>query len=136
MSFLLPANAPLLVPFRELPDPRKQRNRSYPLIDIIAVTIMGIMLTPVILCLFTDGLCLNGVPSHDALNTVFRLLDSKSFQECFMRWVRTIAATVEGVIAIDRKTTLTYRGYEIGQRGFFVSCKKRINCRSVVAFVA
>jgi len=109
MSFLLPANAALLLSFGELPDPWKQRNRSYPLIDIIAVTIMGIMLTPMILCLFTDGLCLNGVPSHDTLNRVFRLLDSKSFQECFMRWVRTIAATVEGVISIDGKTTLTCR---------------------------
>ena len=38
MSFSLPANAPLLLAFGELPDPRKQRNQSYPLIDIIAVT--------------------------------------------------------------------------------------------------
>ncbi|MBX9743676.1 MAG: ISAs1 family transposase [Chlamydiales bacterium] len=47
---------------------------------------------------------MNGVPSHDTLNRVFFLLDPKSFHECFMQWVRTIAATVEGFIAIDGKT--------------------------------
>ena len=116
MSFSLPANAPLLLAFGELPDPRKQRNQSYPLIDIIAVTIMGIIADANDFVaayrwayhrqdwLISVGLCLNGVPSHDTLNRVFRLLDPKCFNECFMQWVRTIAATVEGVIAIDGKT--------------------------------
>jgi predicted transposase YbfD/YdcC len=116
MNFSLPANAPLLLAFGELPDPRKKRNQSYPLIDIIAVTIMGIIADANDFVaayrwayfrrdwLISVGLCLNGVPSHDTLNRVFRLLDPKSFHECFMHWVRTIAATVEGVIAIDGKT--------------------------------
>lgn len=116
MSFSLPANAPLLLAFGELPDPRKKRNQSYPLIDIIAVTVMGIIADANDFVsvyrwayfrrdwLTSVGLCLNGVPSHDTLNRVFRLLDPKSFHECFMQWVRTIAATVEGVIAIDGKT--------------------------------
>lgn len=116
MSFSLPANAPLLLAFGDLPDPRKKRNQSYPLIDIIAVTIMGIIADSNDFVaayrwayfrrdwLASVGLCLNGVPSHDTLNRVFRLLDPKSFHECFMQWVRTIAATVEGVIAIDGKT--------------------------------
>ncbi len=116
MNCSLPANAPLLLAFGELPDPRKKRNQSYPLIDIIAVTIMGIIADANDFVaayrwayfrrnwLVSVGLCLNGVPSHDTLNRVFRLLDPKSFHECFMQWVRTIAATVEGVIAIDGKT--------------------------------
>lgn len=116
MSFSLPANAPLLLAFGDLPDPRKHRNQSYPLIDIIAVTIMGIIADANDFVaayrwayhrqdwLVSIGLCLNGVPSHDTLNRVFRLLDPKSFHECFMQWVHTIAATVEGVIAIDGKT--------------------------------
>lgn len=116
MSFSLPANAPLLLAFGDLPDPRKLRNQHYPLIDIIGVVVMGII------CAGDDfvsvyrwachrsewlssmGLCLNGVPSHDTMNRVFRLLNPKCFNECFMQWVRTIAATVEGVIAIDGKT--------------------------------
>lgn len=116
MNFSLPANAPILLAFGELPDPRKKRNQSYPLIDIIAVTIMGIIADANDFVsvyrwayfrqdwLISVGLCLNGVPSHDTLNRVFRLLDPKSFHECFLHWVRTIAATVEGVIAIDGKT--------------------------------
>ncbi len=43
MSFSLPANAPLLLAFGDLPDPRKERNQHYPLIDIVAVVIMGII---------------------------------------------------------------------------------------------
>lgn len=43
MNFSLPANAPLLLAFSDLPDPRKQRNQHYPLIDIIAVVVMGII---------------------------------------------------------------------------------------------
>jgi predicted transposase YbfD/YdcC len=116
MSFSLPANAPLLLAFADLPDPRKPRNQHYPLIDIVAVVIMGII------CAADDfvavyrwanhraewlksmGLCLNGVPSHDTMNRVFRLLDSRRFNESFMHWVSTIACTIEGVIAIDGKT--------------------------------
>jgi predicted transposase YbfD/YdcC len=116
MSFSLPANAPLLLAFGELPDPRKQRNQHYPLIDIIAVTVMGIIADANDFVsayrwayhrqdwLVSIGLCLNGVPSHDTLNRVFRLLDPKAFNQCFMQWVQTIAATVEGVIAVDGKT--------------------------------
>lgn len=121
MNFSLPANAPILLAFGELPDPRKKRNQSYPLIDIIAVTIMGIIADANDFVsvyrwayfrqdwLISVGLCLNGVPSHDTLNRVFRLLDPKSFHECFLHWVRTIAATVEGVIAIDGKTLCNSR---------------------------
>jgi predicted transposase YbfD/YdcC len=116
LNFSLPANAPLLLAFGNLPDPRKQRNQSYPLIDIIAVVIMGII------CAADDfvaayrwashrsewlrsmGLCLNGVPSHDTMNRVFRLLNPSIFHEHFMQWVHTIAITVKGVIAIDGKT--------------------------------
>lgn len=116
MDFSLPANAPLLLAFKNLKDPRKPRNQHYPLIDIVSVVIMGI------LCCGDDfvsiyrwavhrldwlqsvGLCLNGVPSHDTMNRVFKLLDPKEFQNCFSAWVQTIATTIEGVIAVDGKT--------------------------------
>lgn len=116
MNFSLPANAPLLLAFSDLSDPRKPRNQHYPLIDIIAVVIMGILCsaddfvsaykwaTNHLEWLQSVGLCLNGVPSHDTMNRVFRLLDPKQFQDGFSAWVRTIAETVEGVIAIDGKT--------------------------------
>lgn len=116
MDFSLPANAPLLLAFAELPDPRKERNRLYPLIDIIAVVIMGMI------CGANDimsaylwaqhrkdwfismGLCLTGLPSYDTLNRVFRLLNPKEFNRCFMEWISVIAGRIRGVIAIDGKT--------------------------------
>lgn len=110
------ATAPLFIAFANLPDPRKRRNRHYPLIDIISVVILGILTDADDFVgayqwahyhrnwLASIGLCLNGVPSHDTMNRVFRYLKPEAFNECFMDWVRTICATVEGVIAIDGKT--------------------------------
>ena len=116
MDFCLPANAPLLLAFAKLPDPRKERNRLYPLIDIVAVVLMGVI------CAANDimaaylwaqhrkewfvsmGLCLNGLPSYDTLNRVFRYLDPKAFNQCFMEWVHAVAGRIQGVIAIDGKT--------------------------------
>jgi predicted transposase YbfD/YdcC len=116
MTLNLAADAPLLLAFAKLPDPRKSRNQIYPLIDIIAVAVIGI------LCSANDwvhvvkwanayegwfqsvGLCLNGVPSHDTIGRFFRLVDPKAFENCFVEWVGMISETIQGVIAIDGKT--------------------------------
>jgi predicted transposase YbfD/YdcC len=116
MDFSLPANAPLLLAFAKLPDPRKERNRLYPLIDIVAVVVMGIICgaNDIMSAYFwadhrkdwlvSMGLCSNGLPSYDTLNRVFRFLDPKEFNRCFMNWVNAIAGRIQGVIAIDGKT--------------------------------
>lgn len=96
MTLNLAADAPLLQAFATLPDPRKSRNQIYPLIDILAVAVIGI------LCSANDwvnvvkwanayedwfqsvGLCLNGVPSHDTIGRFFRLVDPKAFEICFV----------------------------------------------------
>ena len=116
MTLLLAADAPILIAFGKLPDPRSTRNQFYPLIDIIAVAMIGI------LCAANDwvsvikwavhneawfrsvGLCLNGIPSHDTIGRFFRLVDPKSFEECFRVWTQELAQTIQGVIAIDGKT--------------------------------
>ena len=43
MTLNLAADAPLLLAFATLPDPRKSRNQIYPLIDILAVAVIGIL---------------------------------------------------------------------------------------------
>jgi DDE_Tnp_1-associated len=43
MTLNLAADAPLLQAFATLPDPRKSRNQLYPLIDILAVAVIGIL---------------------------------------------------------------------------------------------
>ena len=116
MTLHLAADAPLLQAFATLPDPRKSRNQIYPLIDIIGVTIIGI------LCSANDwvsvvkwahahltwfqsvGLCFNGVPSHDTIGRFFRLVDPDAFESCFTQWVHKLAKEIQGVIAIDGKT--------------------------------
>ena len=116
MTFNLAADSPLLQAFATLPDPRKSRNQIYPLDDIIAVAIIGI------LCSANDwisvikwatayeswfhsvGLCFNGIPSHDTIGRFFRLVDPKAFENCFSDWVKTLAEHIKGVIAIDGKT--------------------------------
>lgn len=116
MTLNLAADAPLLQAFAVLPDPRKSRNQIYPLIDIVAVAIIGI------LCSANDwvaivrwanaykgwfqsvGLCLNGVPSHDTIGRFFRLVDPKAFESCFAQWMQTVVEKIQGVIAIDGKT--------------------------------
>src|SRR5271157_2910868 len=116
MTLNLAADAPLLQAFATLPDPRKSRNQIYPLIDIIAVAIIGI------LCSGNDwvnvvkwanayvgwfqsvGLCFNGIPSHDTIGRFFRLVDPKAFESCFVLWMQTLADKIQGVIAVDGKT--------------------------------
>lgn len=116
MTFHLAADAPLLQAFATLPDPRASRNQIYPLMDIVAVAIIGI------LCSANDwiavvkwanaymtwfqsvGLCFNGIPSHDTIGRFFRLVDPKAFESCFAKWMETITDKIQGVIAIDGKT--------------------------------
>ena len=47
----------------------------------------------------------NGIPSHDVLNKLFNRLDTEEFNNCFMKWVNSIATESDGsVVAIDGKT--------------------------------
>jgi predicted transposase YbfD/YdcC len=46
----------------------------------------------------------HGIPSHDTFSRVFRQLDPKPFQACFVRFMERFAQGLEGVIAVDGKT--------------------------------
>jgi len=47
----------------------------------------------------------HGVPSHDCIANVISRLRFKQFQECFIGWVRAVAATTGGeIVAVDGKT--------------------------------
>ena len=46
----------------------------------------------------------NGVPSHDTLGRLFKLLDTESFAECFDQWVEELSENINGeLVAIDGK---------------------------------
>jgi predicted transposase YbfD/YdcC len=56
----------------------------------------------------------NGIPSHDTFNRVFRILDPKTFEQSFRRWVGCMVTAVGGSsLAVDGKTV---RGSRDGKR--------------------
>jgi predicted transposase YbfD/YdcC len=47
----------------------------------------------------------NGIPSHDTLEELFKFLDTKQFNQCFITWIGSISKASQGsVIALDGKT--------------------------------
>lgn len=47
----------------------------------------------------------NGIPSHDTFGRVLALLNPKCLEECFLKWVQSLARNEDGqIIAIDGKT--------------------------------
>ena len=58
----------------------------------------------------------SGIPSHDTFRRVFAKISPSAFQECFIEWVRDIAGTIEGVIAIDGKTLRRSHDRGIGEK--------------------
>lgn len=47
----------------------------------------------------------NGVASHDTFGRVFALLDAAVFEQCFIRWMRSVCGAFEGLqVALDGKT--------------------------------
>lgn len=48
----------------------------------------------------------NGIPSHDTFGTVFGLIKAKSFQACFVNWVKSVAQISQGeIVAVDGKVS-------------------------------
>lgn len=46
----------------------------------------------------------NGIPSHDAMNDLFRNLDHEAFEKCFISWVEGLKENIPDIVAIDGKT--------------------------------
>lgn len=116
MTFQNLRETSIMLSFSVLPDPRKSRNQTYSLFDIITVTVLAV------LCGADDwvevsfwgeanqtwlqerGICPNGIPSHDTFSRFFRFVDPNAFEKCFISWTQRIAKVVGGVIALDGKT--------------------------------
>lgn len=102
--------------FARLDDPRDERNRKHPLINIISIAILGVISGADTwvdierygqskrnwLATFLD--LANGIPSHDTFGRVFRWLDSGAFQAQFIKWTEQICQHSAGqVVALDGK---------------------------------
>lgn len=102
--------------FEVLQDPRDVRGKKYKLIDILIMTIYGILYglkdyTNIADFMklkekyFTELLGLeNGTPSHDCLSDIYARIDAEEFVRIFIEWVKKIVSKKTGkVISIDGK---------------------------------
>ena len=107
----------LIEHFETLPDPRVDRTKRYPLNEIILLIISGTVsgcdgwkslkdFGEAKLEWLRKFLPYNeGIPVDDTLARVMRKLDTKAFQTCFIRWVKSVSDATSGdVVAIDGKT--------------------------------
>ena len=102
--------------FEVLEDPRDIRGKKYKLIDILIMTIYGILCGLRDFTNIADFLKLkeeyfiqllkveNGTPSHDCLSDVFAEVDSKKFMKIFIEWTKEIVKKkTDKNISIDGK---------------------------------
>lgn len=102
--------------FEVLEDPRDVRGKKYRLIDILIMTIYGLLfgLKDFVNIAdymklneeyFTDLLKLeNGTPSHDCLSDVFARIDCNKFMKIFIEWTKELVEKKTGKkISIDGK---------------------------------
>jgi len=102
--------------FSVLPDPRKERNQRHLFLDVLTIAIISILCgcddwleiatyTEAREGWFRQFLTLpNGVPSVDTFRRVFRFLDHRIFEQCFVKWTEQICALTRGkIISIDGK---------------------------------
>jgi hypothetical protein len=108
---------PLIDFFKHIKDPRIERNKAYPLIEVIVIILLAVMA-------FAEGWediekygnakeawlrkflpLQHGIPKHDVYRRVFTRLKSHAVASCFMEWVRAMKQDINReVIAIDGKT--------------------------------
>ena len=103
--------------FADLVDPRVERTKRHRLLDILTITLCGVLCgaenwveiadwADAKRAWLTDWLGLrHGTPSHDTLGRVFDRLDPVQFEAGFLRWVQgTLTPQTDPVVAIDGKT--------------------------------
>ena len=115
--------------FSELPDPRAP-NALHDLREVLFIALLATLCgathcTDMALFARTKAYLLtpiltlkHGLPSHDTLSRVFRMLDPQAFERSFQRFMKAFAKAAriepaQGVVAVDGKALR--RGYERGK---------------------
>jgi len=102
--------------FSDLHDPRQSAKISYPLFDILFLTVCAVIggcegwediedFGQAHSRWFQDkGLFPNGLPVHDTIARVMSSLAPEQFQACFLKWMQAVNSRAKGeLIAIDGK---------------------------------
>jgi predicted transposase YbfD/YdcC len=103
--------------FRDLQDPRVERTRKHPLINVLFIAVCGVLSGANSFASihefavdrrhwFARYLDLsNGIPSDDTLARVLARLDPGAFEKCLLSWIQAVQeVTANRLIAIDGKT--------------------------------
>lgn len=106
--------------FESLPDPRHTRNRRHLLVDVIVISVCGVIVgcegpTAIVRWAKAKEDWLrqllelpNGIPSRDCVRRVLSALKPEAFQKCFQCWIAECltddAGGLHRTIAIDGKT--------------------------------
>jgi predicted transposase YbfD/YdcC len=103
--------------FEELQDPRVERTRRHPLINIVFMTVCGVLSGANSIAGIHEfaldrrtwlGRYLDlsgGIPSEDTFGRVLARLDPAAFERCLLGWIREVQElTADRVVAIDGKT--------------------------------
>lgn len=105
--------------FESLPDHRHPRNRRHLLVDVIILSVCGVIVGcsgPTAIAQWAQAKAdwlkqllelPHGIPSRDCIRRVLSLLKPEAFQQCFQSWIASLVAErAEGetLIAIDGKT--------------------------------
>ena len=111
------ASSNIIEHFRDIEDPRIERNKKHQIWDIICLTICAVVCG----CETWEEIELygkekkqwlsgildlpNGIPSHDTIRRLFIRLDPEQLQKCLLSWVEAVRKGSEGeIVAIDGKT--------------------------------
>jgi predicted transposase YbfD/YdcC len=102
--------------FADLEDPRVDRTKLYPLMEIIFIVLTGTICGADSWRDFADFgsrkldylkrffSFTNGIPSKNTFARVLSAIDPEQFKQCFLKWVKMIQIGLQEVIAIDGKT--------------------------------
>jgi hypothetical protein len=103
--------------FHDLTDPRVERTRKHPLINILFIAVCGILSGANSFASIQEfGLdrrtwfaryldLTNGIPSDDTFARVLARLDPAVFEKCLLSWIQAVQEiTTNRLIAIDGKT--------------------------------
>lgn len=114
--------------FENVEDPRQIGKVDHPLINIIFITICGVLCGAdnwVAIAAFGNAqrewlsqhLNLEkGIPSHDTFGKTFAVLDREQFSNGFTSWIQAICDLVEGIVAIDGKQVRRSHDRHIGKK--------------------
>lgn len=121
-------------------DPRMERTKDHPLVNIIVIAICAVICGADTwvdienfgkakkewLGQFLD--LTNGIPAHDTFGRVFGLLDPEQFQRGFVSWIQAISDIIGGeIVAIDGKQLRRLHNGRLGKAAIYMVSAWAVN---------